>query len=184
MANVWMHNGFLQVEGRKMSKSEGNFVTIYELLHTETFAGRQWPGEVLRLAMLMTHYREPIDFSVKRLEEAERLLAKWPAAEPGNAKPDETVLNALADDLNTVAAVQALHEIDDLVLADFKVRILNGGTEAITRVLIESTDSSGVRWWTVGVSENIIDASFQALMDSVIYKLMKNRQLAGKIAAE
>lgn len=76
------------------------------------------------------------------------------------------------------------NEIDDLVLADFKVRILNGGTEAITRVLIESTDSSGVRWWTVGVSENIIDASFQALMDSVIYKLMKNRQLAGKIAAE
>ncbi len=76
------------------------------------------------------------------------------------------------------------HEIDDLELADFKVRILNGGTEAITRVLIESTDSDGVRWWTVGVSENIIDASFQALMDSVIYKLMKNRQLAGKIAAE
>ncbi|MGM4908989.1 cysteine--tRNA ligase [Rhizobium sp. 768_B6_N1_8] len=111
MANVWMHNGFLQVEGRKMSKSEGNFVTIYELLHTETFAGRQWPGEVLRLAMLMTHYREPIDFSVKRLEEAERLLAKWPAAEPGDAKPDETVLNALADDLNTVAAVQALHAL-------------------------------------------------------------------------
>lgn len=62
MANVWMHNGFLQVEGRKMSKSEGNFVTIYELLHTEKFAGRQWPGDVLRLAMLMTHYREPIDF--------------------------------------------------------------------------------------------------------------------------
>ncbi|MEZ2129129.1 MULTISPECIES: citramalate synthase [unclassified Sinorhizobium] len=76
------------------------------------------------------------------------------------------------------------HEIDDLVLADFKVRILNGGTEAVTRVLIESTDSDGVRWWTVGVSENIIDASFQALMDSVIYKLMKNRHMAGKIAAE
>jgi 2-isopropylmalate synthase len=76
------------------------------------------------------------------------------------------------------------HEIDDLVLADFKVRILNGGTEAITRVLIESTDSSGVRWWTVGVSENIIDASFQALIDSVIYKLMKNRHMAGRIAAE
>ncbi|MFB9951219.1 citramalate synthase [Rhizobium puerariae] len=76
------------------------------------------------------------------------------------------------------------HEIDDLLLADFKVRILNGGTEAITRVLIESTDSSGARWWTVGVSENVIDASFQALMDSVIYKLMKNRELAGKIAAE
>jgi cysteinyl-tRNA synthetase len=111
MANVWMHNGFLQLEGRKMSKSEGNFVTIYELLHTESFGGRKWPGEVLRLAMLMTHYREPIDFSVKRLEEAERLLAKWPAAEAGNAPPDDSVLSALADDLNTVAAIQALHAL-------------------------------------------------------------------------
>ena len=48
MANVWMHNGFLQVEGRKMSKSEGNFVTINELLETEKFGGRKWPGEVLQ----------------------------------------------------------------------------------------------------------------------------------------
>jgi cysteinyl-tRNA synthetase len=111
MANVWMHNGFLQVEGRKMSKSEGNFVTIYELLHTEKFGGRQWPGEVLRLAMLMTHYREPIDFSIKRLEEAERLLSKWPAAEAGSATPDPAVVAALADDLNTVAAIQALHAL-------------------------------------------------------------------------
>ncbi|MGV4792408.1 cysteine--tRNA ligase [Rhizobium sp. F40D2] len=111
MANVWMHNGFVQVEGRKMSKSEGNFVTIHDLLHTRIFGGRKWPGEVLRLAMLMTHYREPIDFSIKRLEEAERLIAKWPAAEAGDATPDETVLNALADDLNTVAAVQALHAL-------------------------------------------------------------------------
>ncbi|TJW62023.1 MAG: cysteine--tRNA ligase, partial [Mesorhizobium sp.] len=56
MANVWMHNGFLQVEGQKMSKSLGNFYSIHELLETETFGGRKWPGEVLRLAMLMTHY--------------------------------------------------------------------------------------------------------------------------------
>src|SRR5690606_12072775 len=56
-------------------------------------------------------------------------------------------------------------EIADLSLSDFKVRILNGGTEAITRVLIESHDATGARWSTVGVSENIIDASFQALMD-------------------
>ena len=76
------------------------------------------------------------------------------------------------------------NEIADLELADFKVRILNGGTEAITRVLIESHDSTGARWWTVGVSENIIDASFQALMDSIIYKLMKNREMAGLVAAE
>ena len=77
MARYWMHNGYLQVEGKKMSKSEGNFVTIHDLLHTEKFGGRKWPGEVLRLAMLMTHYREPIDFSVKRLEEAEVRLRKW-----------------------------------------------------------------------------------------------------------
>jgi len=75
-------------------------------------------------------------------------------------------------------------EIADLELVDYKVRILNGGTEAITRVLIESADSDGGRWWTVGVSDNIIDASFQALMDSVVFKLMKNRDLAGRVAAE
>ncbi|HWK13386.1 MAG TPA: citramalate synthase [Rhizobiaceae bacterium] len=74
-------------------------------------------------------------------------------------------------------------EIDDLELVDFKVRILNGGTEAITRVLVESGDSTGDRWWTVGVSENIIDASFQALMDSIVYKMVKNRQ-AKVLAAE
>jgi 2-isopropylmalate synthase len=74
-------------------------------------------------------------------------------------------------------------EIADMELVDFKVRILNGGTEAITRVLIESTDNTGARWWTVGVSDNIIDASFQALMDSIIYKLIKNRG-AVQVAAE
>ncbi|WP_209791157.1 cysteine--tRNA ligase [Ensifer adhaerens] len=118
MANVWMHNGFLQVEGRKMSKSEGNFVTIFELLHTEKFGGRKWPGDVLRLAMLMTHYREPIDFSIKRLEEAEHLLSKWPV--PGDAKGevDPSIVTALSDDLNTVAAVQALHALAQKAAGD------------------------------------------------------------------
>jgi 2-isopropylmalate synthase len=75
-------------------------------------------------------------------------------------------------------------EIADLELVDYKVRILNGGTEAVTRVLIESHDGEGSRWSTVGVSDNIIDASFQALMDSIVFKLMKNRELAGLVAAE
>ena len=66
-------------------------------------------------------------------------------------------------------------EIEDLELTDYKVRILNGGTEAITRVLIESRDTTGERWWTVGVSDNIIDASFQAMMDSITYKLLKGQ---------
>ncbi|MCF3641556.1 cysteine--tRNA ligase [Rhizobium sp. TRM95111] len=119
MANVWMHNGFVQVEGRKMSKSEGNFVTIHELLHEEKFGGRKWPGEVLRLAMLMTHYREPVDFSVRKLEEAERLLAKWPVGEaPDSGGIDPSVLAPLLDDLNTVAAVQALHALASRAATD------------------------------------------------------------------
>ena len=132
MANVWMHNGFLQVEGRKMSKSEGNFVTIYELLHTEKFAGRQWPGDVLRLAMLMTHYREPIDFSVKRLEEAEHLLSKWPVPGDATGEADPAVVAALADDLNTVAAVQAVHALAQKAAADPKLL----GTFAASAALI------------------------------------------------
>ena len=70
MANVWMHNGFLQVESEKMSKSLGNFITIRELL-------ADWPGEVLRLNMLKTHYRSPIDWTEKALEESARTLDDW-----------------------------------------------------------------------------------------------------------
>jgi 2-isopropylmalate synthase len=63
--------------------------------------------------------------------------------------------------------------IEDLELIDYRVRVFQGGTDAVTRVLIEFTDASGARWTTVGVSANIIDASFQALVDSINYKLMK-----------
>ena len=111
MAKYWMHNGFLQVEGRKMSKSEGNFITIHELLHTDKFGGRKWPGEVLRLAMLMTHYREPIDFSVRRLEEAENTLARLKRkAEGGIATVlHPSFLEALGEDLNTPEFVQTMN---------------------------------------------------------------------------
>ncbi len=110
MAQIWMHNGFLQVEGQKMSKSLGNFVTIHELLQTDKFGSRSWPGEVLRLAMLMTHYREPIDFSVKRLEEAETKLRAWQrAAENAEmSDPSEEVVGALADDLGFQRAQPAI----------------------------------------------------------------------------
>ncbi|OHV60125.1 cysteine--tRNA ligase [Mesorhizobium sp. LCM 4577] len=115
MANVWMHNGFLQVEGQKMSKSLGNFFSIHELLETETFGGRKWPGEVLRLAMLMTHYREPIDFSVRKLEEAENTLRKWKrAADLAPAASTDLptgVVEALSDDLATYAAFQGLTQL-------------------------------------------------------------------------
>ena len=115
MANVWMHNGFLQVEGEKMSKSLGNFVTINELLHTEKFGGQMWSGPVLRLAMLRTHYRQPIDFTFKALEEAKKKIENWIRAvritlggETLALGPSSDVIAALADDLNTHSALTAL----------------------------------------------------------------------------
>ncbi|MCY0095774.1 cysteine--tRNA ligase [Hoeflea ulvae] len=113
MANLWMHNGFLQVEGKKMSKSDGNFVTIAELLETDKFGGRKWPGEVLRLAMLMTHYREPIDFSVKRLEEAASKLYDLNSACHGAAVQDlpRSIVECLANDLNFSQVLVALSEL-------------------------------------------------------------------------
>lgn len=112
MAHYWMHNGYVQVEGKKMSKSDGNFVTIHDLLHTEKFGGRKWPSEVLRLAMLMTHYREPIDFSVKRLEEAENIIAKLRRRvediDNGNVAD---LLPALMDDVNSSEFVSKLNAL-------------------------------------------------------------------------
>ncbi len=107
MARTWMHNGFLQVEGEKMSKSLGNFVTINELL-------QEWPGEALRLAMLSTHYRQPINWTEKGLIEARRTLDHWYdlTADAADGSPlCADVLEALADDLNTPQAMAALHAL-------------------------------------------------------------------------
>jgi cysteinyl-tRNA synthetase len=109
MANYWVHNGFLQVEGEKMSKSLGNFFTIRDLL-------ADWPGEVLRLNMLRTHYHQPIDWTSKGLEETEKTLDEWYHAVGGstisaNAKPDETAMEALCDDLNTPNVITRLHAL-------------------------------------------------------------------------
>ncbi|MEF3365975.1 cysteine--tRNA ligase [Methylocystis sp. 9N] len=112
MANYWMHNGFLQVEGEKMSKSLGNFVTIHELLHTEKFGGRSWRGDVLRLAMLRTHYRQPIDFSLSSVIEANKTLDTWGRVWVSNleiAELDKEAEAILADDLNTPALLTWLH---------------------------------------------------------------------------
>jgi cysteinyl-tRNA synthetase len=106
MANVWMHNGFLQMEGEKMSKSLGNFTTIHDLL-------QDWPGEVLRFAMLRTHYRQPIDWTVRGLEESERILDRWHGLAPeGEGRLTASVLDALADDLNTPKMIAELHALD------------------------------------------------------------------------
>src|SRR5882724_10639074 len=104
MANVWMHNGFLQVEGRKMSKSLGNFITIRDVL-------KDWPGEVVRLNMLKTHYRSPIDWTLKGLEESAKTLDDWywVAADLSGEQPSAAVIAPLSDDLNTPQMIAALH---------------------------------------------------------------------------
>ena len=104
MANFWMHNGFLQVEGEKMSKSLGNFVIIREVL-------ADWPGDVIRLAMLASHYRQPINWTVKGLEEAEKALSSFydAASAEADPRPAPGVLDALLDDLNTPKAIAEMH---------------------------------------------------------------------------
>jgi cysteinyl-tRNA synthetase len=106
MANFWMHNGHLQVEGEKMSKSLGNFVTINELL-------QDWPGEAIRFAMLHTHYRQPMNWTLAGLEEAKHTLDNWynhtADAEPAGIDPE--FLAALGDDLNTPQAIFRLHQL-------------------------------------------------------------------------
>ncbi|SDZ77361.1 cysteine--tRNA ligase [Rubrimonas cliftonensis] len=106
-ARYWLHNGMVRVEGRKMSKSLGNFLTMEDLR-------AQAPGEVLRLALLMTHYRDPLDWTAQRLEEAAATLRRWralPTDEPAAASAGARVISALADDLNTPRAIAALHVI-------------------------------------------------------------------------
>jgi cysteinyl-tRNA synthetase len=107
MANVWMHNGFLQVEGQKMSKSLGNFVTIADVL-------KDWPGEVARFNMLRTHYRQPIDWTVSSLEESRSVLVNWKDMIEGDysvSAPDKEFVEALSDDVNTHAAFTRLHAL-------------------------------------------------------------------------
>src|SRR5438046_3181909 len=105
LARVWLHNGFLNVEGEKMSKSLGNFVTIHELL-------AEWPADVLRFNMLRSHYRQPMDWTVAGMKESWDILERWyDVAEPMTAtKLGDAVLGALCDDLNTPQVIAELHK--------------------------------------------------------------------------
>jgi cysteinyl-tRNA synthetase len=109
MANYWMHNGFLQVEGEKMAKSLGNFITIRELL-------AEWPAEVLRLNMLRSHYRQPIDWTMKGPQESQRILDDWyqlagDVTISSDVTPDADAMESLCDDLNTPNVLTRLHAL-------------------------------------------------------------------------
>ncbi len=111
MAHYWLHNGFVQVEGSKMAKSAGNFVTVWDLLETNAFHDQRWHGGVLRLAMLMTHYRSPMDWTADRLAEARKTLTDWievARGDEGGSVP-KALIDALKDDLNTPKAIAGLH---------------------------------------------------------------------------
>ena len=107
MARFWMHNEMLQVEGKKMSKSLGNFFTVRDLL------AQGVPGEVIRFVFLSTHYRKPMDWTEKKREEAEATLRKWRGMIQGVETGDvsNALLASLADDLNTAGAIAELHRL-------------------------------------------------------------------------
>ncbi len=159
MANFWMHNGFLQVEGEKMSKSLGNFFTIRELLD-------KWPGEVLRFNMLRTHYRQPIDWTVKGLEESWKTLDDWywVVGDLRGDRVSNAVLGALGDDLNTHLVITVLHGLRNKA---------QGGDEVARNELAWSLrmlgflNESAAQWAARRQSDADVDASkVQSLIDA------------------
>jgi cysteinyl-tRNA synthetase len=155
MANTWMHNGFLQVEGEKMSKSLGNFFTIHDLL-------ADWPGDIQRFQMLMTHYRQPIDWTRSGTEQAAVALDSFrhftEAADANHGHVSDAVLVALADDLNTPQAIADLHRLlgearkgDDQAASDLRVtceflglNLKNANLQEITKRQRGGVDESKV----------------------------------------
>ena len=110
-ANYWVHNGFVTVEGNKMAKSDGNFVTVNELKD-------KYQGEVIRFTMILTHYRQPLNWTNDNLQESKKTLDKWYQYfsevdfKPDlSVKIDENVMNALNDDMNTPQAIAELHKL-------------------------------------------------------------------------
>jgi cysteinyl-tRNA synthetase len=143
MANYWMHNGFLQVEGQKMSKSLGNFTTIADVL-------KEWPGEVARFNMLRTHYRQPIDWTVKSLEETRSILASFYAETDGvaAAEPTSEFVACLSDDLNVSTGLAHLHVLRKSGrIAELKASLnllgLSGEAKAIAVVPGEMSSEAG-----------------------------------------
>ncbi len=128
MAKFWMHNEMLQVEGKKMSKSLGNFFTVRDLLDQGV------PGEVIRFVFLSTHYRKPMDWTAKKAEEAKRVLTKWKELTSSITYSDQheivgprqvptQILSALFDDLNTPQAISDMHKMAKDARNDFEAAI-------------------------------------------------------------
>ena len=141
MAKYWMHNGFLNISGEKMSKSLGNFFTVHELLD-------QHPAEAIRLLLLTAHYRQPLDFTHEGLIQAKATLDRWYGALRGKATKlthsvPQSVEDALNDDLNTPLAISAIHALSDPAE-------LRAGANALG--LLQQDAEAWFRWTPAGSS--------------------------------
>ena len=152
-ARIWMHNGFLTVDGEKMAKSLGNFHTVRDLL-------KAWPGEVLRLALLSAHYRKPLDFSFDLLRQARSRITRFyhaiqEAGDPPAALPPDEVLTALGDDLNTPGALAVMHGLESRARKGEKgaARALRGAGRLLG-ILQEPAES----WLQGSMEDSIVEA--------------------------
>ncbi|SLN09546.1 Cysteine--tRNA ligase [Roseovarius gaetbuli] len=149
-AQVWMHNEMLQVEGKKMSKSLGNFFTVHDLLEQGV------PGEVIRFVFLSTHYRKPMDWTAKKAEEAEATLRKWYKQADralDNSPPYIGVVNAIADDLNTSQAISEIHQLshaDDVPSLRASLKFL--GLMGDTSPAWAAAPTTDLSYWLDGLS--------------------------------
>jgi cysteinyl-tRNA synthetase len=150
MAKYWMHNGFLNISGEKMSKSLGNFFTVHELLD-------QYPGEAIRLLLLSAHYRQPLDFTHEGLTQAKATLDRWYGALRGkelkSVPVPVSVEEALADDLNTPQAISAVHQLRD-------PSELKAGAGALG--LLQQDAEVWFRWMPAAAASGPSDAEIEA----------------------
>ena len=150
MAKYWMHNGFLNISGEKMSKSLGNFLTVHELLD-------QYPGEAIRLLLLSAHYRQPLDFTHEGLTQAKATLDRWYGAlrskELTSVPVPQSVEDALLDDLNTPQAISAVHQLRD-------PSELKAGAGALG--LLQQDPEAWFRWMPTASAAGPSDAEIEA----------------------
>ncbi|NQW54588.1 MAG: cysteine--tRNA ligase [Rhodospirillales bacterium] len=150
MAKYWMHNGFLNISGEKMSKSLGNFLTVHELLD-------QYPGEAIRLLLLSAHYRQPLDFTHEGLTQARATLDRWygvlRSKELASIPVPRPVEDALCDDLNTPQAISAVHQLRDPAE-------LKAGAGALG--LLQQDPEAWFRWTPVASAAGPSDAEIAA----------------------
>ncbi|MGD9740000.1 MAG: cysteine--tRNA ligase [Bauldia sp.] len=172
MANYWLHNGHLQVQGEKMSKSLGNFDTIHSVL-------QDWHGDVARLNMLRTHYRQPAEWTLASMQESEKILVGWfdAASDEADPRPADAVIDALLDDLNTPKAIAELHALK----ARAGHKALAGSLAFLGFRREEFLDAYAAKAPTLAIANEEIERQLAARLDA---RKAKNFAEADRIRAE